>query len=161
MADADTWPTLGIARSHHPAYQFRMNRTHLSIAALFLVLLLCASASNAVMDTLSHRFNESVFTSLPPQRPSNAGTPRFPTKTNGRTGRDRMAKRIFSVPPPWCPSPMPGTSSSGSPSVASLPPSWPHLPRSSASAGRSGSRSSSSVIFAGVLSSSSSSPGYS
>jgi len=44
-----------------------MNRTHLSIAALSLVLLLCASASNAVMDTLSYRFNESVFTSLPPK----------------------------------------------------------------------------------------------
>lgn len=44
-----------------------MNRNHLIAAALSLMMLLCASASNAVMDTLSYRFDQSVFAALPPE----------------------------------------------------------------------------------------------
>lgn len=42
-----------------------MNRNSLVVAGISLLMLLCASASNAVMDTLSYRFDQSVFASLP------------------------------------------------------------------------------------------------
>lgn len=44
-----------------------MNRNHLAVAAISFFMILCASASNAVMDTLSFRFDQSVFSSLPPE----------------------------------------------------------------------------------------------
>jgi hypothetical protein len=48
-------------------YQRGMNRNHLAVAAISLILLLCASASNAVMDTLSFRYDQSVFSSFSPE----------------------------------------------------------------------------------------------